>query len=88
MDDGEHLTNKDCNPALGYLTGAAIGFSLGIVIGFLYAPHSGRKTREQLRQRIMWVFMSPRQRYAYLWRRGGSLQEWLQQQRKTSESTL
>ena len=34
---------------IGFAAGLAIGAAIGLTIGFLYAPRSGKETREQLK---------------------------------------
>ena len=78
--------------------GLALGFSVGVVIGLLCAPESGEEARQQLKEKteglaetvnklifnLKWLIMSPRERYTYLWNRGGSLRE-LRKERVSSE---
>lgn len=69
--------------------GLAVGLGIGAIIGLLYAPESGEDSRRWLRGKtqimadalgklmfnLKWLLMSPRERYLYLWHRGGSLRE-------------
>lgn len=78
--------------------GFAIGLGIGAIIGILYAPRSGEETRELVSEsteglagvinklifNLKWMTMSPRERYVYLWNRGGSLRE-LRKERASSE---
>ena len=75
------MSNK--NLAIGF----ALGLGIGAIVGLLYAPNTGEKTRELLSKKsgaalkrmgsnLKWTLMTPRERYMYLWKRGGSLREW------------
>jgi gas vesicle protein len=71
------------NAALGF----AIGLGIGTAIGLLFAPKPGYETRQLLKAKsadavkkvqsnLKWTLMTPRERYIYLWNRGGSLRNW------------
>jgi hypothetical protein len=75
------MSNK--NLALGL----AIGIGIGAIVGLLCAPASGKETRQLIRDKsdftanklkfnLKWTLMTPRERYLYLWNRGGSLRNW------------
>jgi gas vesicle protein len=42
------MSNRD---ASSFLTGLLVGAVLGVAIGFLYAPQSGKETRELLKEK-------------------------------------
>jgi hypothetical protein len=77
------MNNKDV--AIGF----AVGIGIGAVLGVLLAPQSGEETRRMLAERteglgsnfdklmfnLRWLVMTPRERYAHLWKHGGSLRE-------------
>jgi gas vesicle protein len=67
--------------------GLAIGLGIGAIVGLLYAPGSGEENRQliksksanamkRLKYNLRWMLMTPRERYLFLWNRGGSLRNW------------
>ena len=55
--------------------GLATGLVVGAVLGLVFAPGSGAKTRGRLSHRVNWVLWTPEERYLHLLRktrRGGS----------------
>ena len=75
------MSNK--NMALGF----AIGLGIGAIVALLYAPGSGEENRQLIKSKsanmtkrlkfnLKWMLMTPRERYLFLWNRGGSLRNW------------
>ena len=78
------------NLASGLAVGFVLGTAIELAVGLLYAPRPGEETRRILRDkaeeafnpikktlfRLRWMTMSLRERYSYLWAKGGSLREW------------
>lgn len=44
-------TNNSSSP-LSFLLGAGFGLGVGVVLGLLTAPHSGRSTRRRINRRV------------------------------------
>ncbi len=46
---------ENCNgkAVMALLTGAVIGTTIGAVMGILYAPYKGRKTRRKIRHAVV-----------------------------------
>jgi gas vesicle protein len=77
------MNNKDV--AIGF----AVGLGIGAILGVVLAPQSGEETRQMLAEKtedfssnfdklmfnLRWLVMTPRERYAHLWKHGGSLRE-------------
>ena len=57
----------------GFAVSFIVGAAIGVAIALFYAPRPGRETREHLGERVRWITMSPLEKYAYLWERGGSI---------------
>jgi gas vesicle protein len=55
--------------SVGMLVGILTGFTVGIAVGMAVAPRPGMETREKIANRVKWQFLSPRERYLYLWKR-------------------
>jgi len=84
-DNREEMSGKHIGA--GFTVSFIVGAAIGVAMGLLYAPRPGRETREHLGERVRWITMSPHEKYAYLWERGGSIGEWLKKQRETRETT-
>ncbi len=77
------MSNRISNFAVGVILGATIGMTLGS----LCAPRPGEDTRKRFEEKLLeaagrllfnlrWMLMTPKERYTYLWSRGGSLHDW------------
>ncbi len=47
------MTNRNGKTALALLTGVVIGTTIGAILGILYAPYKGRKTRRKIRHAVV-----------------------------------
>jgi gas vesicle protein len=59
MNDNDKLT----------FVGLAAGLTVGLTLGILFAPRPGKEIREKIGDRINWALWSPKEKYAYLWKR-------------------
>lgn len=59
----------DNNKSLLTIAGVITGLAAGLVIGITLAPMPGRDARSKIADRIRWSFLSPKERYLYLWKR-------------------
>ncbi len=77
------MSNRTCYFGLGL----AIGAVLGITAATIYSPKEIRETGKVVEEKILslaarvmsnirWLMMTPRERYTFLWQRGGSLRDW------------
>ncbi|MFC2068678.1 YtxH domain-containing protein [Chloroflexota bacterium] len=70
-----------------FTIGLIIGAAAGILMGLIYTPRSGNRTRKLLKEKVRWMIMSPSERYAYLLARGGFLRKRHTQEGSTTETT-
>ena len=82
------MSNKALVSSLA--SGFVIGIAIGTAVGQMYAPESGEDARKIWGEKagavikkamfnLRWMMLSPREKYTYLWKHGGSLHEWRSQ---------
>ncbi|MDD4859335.1 MAG: YtxH domain-containing protein [Dehalococcoidales bacterium] len=77
------MSNRTCYFGIGL----AIGAVAGIVAASFYSPKQLQETKKIVEEKLLdgaakllfhvrWLTMTPRERYTFLWQRGGSLHDW------------
>jgi gas vesicle protein len=74
------------NQIEGFLKGLVLGGLVGAVIGVLYAPQSGRKTREDIDSKAKELLSKTAEEYEAVLRKGGKAYESAAKQLKHLES--
>ena len=75
------------NQIEGFLKGIILGGAIGAVIGILYAPQSGRKTRQDINRKADKLLTEAKEEYEATLKRSGKAYESAVKQLKHLESS-